>query len=147
MIGRLVGGNSTHTAGVLNSSQPSPPTATKHSRSATAHRSSHSSSKPPGTALVKTSALPVGQGGKFHDPASGKPAWLVHASARHFVAFSAVCTHAGCTVNFNPSTMEFVCPCHGGTYDAKTGHVLGGPPPAPLAVIPVHVVNGEVRVD
>lgn len=151
LIGRLVGGNSTNASGVLNSSQPTPPAANKHSPSATGHRSSHHSShhssKPAGTALVKASTVPVGQGGKFNDPASGNPAWLVHTSASHFVAFSAVCTHAGCTVNFDSSSMQFVCPCHGGTYDAKTGQVLGGPPPAPLAAIPVHVVRGEVRVD
>ena len=62
-------------------------------------------------------------------------------------AMSAVCTHAGCTVQFEPSSMQFICPCHGGTYSAKTGQVLGGPPPSPLPSIPVHVVNGEIRVD
>jgi Rieske Fe-S protein len=71
----------------------------------------------------------------------------VHPSGNTFVAFSAVCTHAGCTVEFDSSSMEFVCPCHGGTYDAKTGHVLAGPPPSPLPAIPVHLVNGEIRVD
>jgi Rieske Fe-S protein len=40
--------------------------------------------------------------------------------------------------------MQLVCPCHGGTYDAKTGRVLGGPPPTPLPKIAVHVRNGEV---
>lgn len=147
LIGRLLGGNSTHTAGATNSPQTTQPTAKKHSPSATGRRSSHHSPKPAGKALVKASAVPVGQGGRFTDPASGNPAWLVHPSGSHFVAFSAVCTHAGCTVNFDSSSMQFVCPCHGGTYDAKTGQVLGGPPPAPLAAIPVRVVNGEVRID
>jgi thiosulfate dehydrogenase [quinone] large subunit len=91
--------------------------------------------------------VPVGQAGQFTDPASGQPAWLVHPAAGTFVAFSAVCTHAGCTVQFSSSSMAFVCPCHGGTYDARTGKVLGGPPPSPLPSIPVHVVNGELRVD
>ena len=55
-----------------------------------------------------------------------------------------MCTHAGCGVSFDPSSMQFICPCHGGTYDARTGKVLAGPPPAPLAPIPVQVSNGEV---
>ena len=29
---------------------------------------------------------------------SGRPAWVVHPSGRMYVAFSAICTHAGCTV-------------------------------------------------
>jgi thiosulfate dehydrogenase [quinone] large subunit len=102
---------------------------------------------PPGVALVKASTLPVGQAQQFRDPRSNDPAWLVHPSASQFVAFSAVCTHAGCTVGFDQSSMHFVCPCHGGTYDARSGRVLAGPPPSPLPHIPVHLYHGEIRVD
>jgi cytochrome b6-f complex iron-sulfur subunit len=58
------------------------------------------------------------------------------------VCFSATCTHMGCTVN--PSGTKYVCPCHGSTYDARTGKVLGGPAPRPLPKIPVTVSGGEV---
>jgi thiosulfate dehydrogenase (quinone) large subunit len=105
-----------------------------------------SSSAPPGTAVGRASVVPVGQAAQFTDPANGQPAWLVHPSAGTFVAFSAVCTHAGCSVQFDPSSMTFVCPCHGGTYNAKTGAVLAGPPPSALPSITVHDVNGEIRV-
>jgi thiosulfate dehydrogenase [quinone] large subunit len=101
----------------------------------------------PGTAIGHTSQVPVGQAGQFTDPASGQPAWVVHPSGNTFVAFSAVCTHAGCSVQYDSGSLQFICPCHGGTYDAKTGRVLAGPPPSPLPSIPVHVVNGEIRVD
>lgn len=100
-----------------------------------------------GVVIGSASAVPVGQAARFTDPASGGPAWLVHPRANSFAAFSAVCTHAGCPVGYDASSMEFVCPCHGGTFDAKTGRVLAGPPPRPLPSIPVHVVNGKVRVD
>jgi Rieske Fe-S protein len=70
---------------------------------------------------------------------------VVHPSSDKFVAFSAVCTHNGCTVQFDPSTAEFVCPCHGGIFDGRTGQVLQGPPPSPLPSIPVQVVNGQIR--
>jgi Rieske Fe-S protein len=43
--------------------------------------------------------------------------------------------------------MQFVCPCHGGVYNARTGAVLQGPPPAPLQPIAVRVVSGQLRVD
>lgn len=91
--------------------------------------------------------VPVGQARQFTDPASGNPAWMVHPSGSTFVAFSAVCTHAGCPVQYDQSNVQFVCPCHGGVYDARTGKVLQGPPPAPLPAIPVHVVAGQLRVD
>lgn len=101
----------------------------------------------PGTAIGAVSAVPVGQARSFTDPATGYPAWLVHPSGNTFVAFSAVCTHAGCPVQYDPSTVEFVCPCHGGVYDARTGAVRSGPPPAPLQRIPLTVANGQLRVD
>ncbi|HEU5266916.1 MAG TPA: TQO small subunit DoxD, partial [Jatrophihabitans sp.] len=85
----------------------------------------------PGTAIGTTAQVPVGQARQFTDPASGSPAWLVHPSGSTFVAFSAICTHAGCTVQYDTSAVQFVCPCHGGVYDARTGKVLQGPPPAP----------------
>ncbi len=100
-----------------------------------------------GTAIGPASAIPVGQARSFTDPASGNPAWVVHPSGNSFVAFSAVCTHAGCPVQYDSSTMHFDCPCHGGVYDARTGQVLQGPPPSPLPQITVRVVAGQLRVD
>lgn len=112
-----------------------------------AKRPKQSKQSKPATAanvIATASAIPVGQAKSFVDPKTQQPAWLVHPAASTFVAFSAACTHAGCEVGFDPSVMQFVCPCHGGTYDAKTGQVLGGPPPSPLPNIPVQVHNGEV---
>jgi len=77
---------------------------------------------------------------------AGSPAWVVHPSGNTFVAFSAICTHAGCTVQYDPSNIQFICPCHSGVYDARTGQVLQGPPPAPLPSIPVHVADGKIHV-
>jgi len=42
-------------------------------------------------------------------------------------ALSAICTHLGCTVPWNPGRNEFVCPCHGGTYSANGTHISGPP--------------------
>jgi thiosulfate dehydrogenase [quinone] large subunit len=101
----------------------------------------------PGTAIGPTGAVPVGQARSFTDPATGDPAWIMQPTAGHFVAFDAVCTHAGCTVNYNPATNHFECPCHGGMFDAGTGQVLQGPPEAPLRAIAVTSTGGEIRVD
>lgn len=60
-------------------------------------------------------------------------------------AFSAVCSHLGCLVNYHRETREFVCPCHSGKYDLK-GVNIAGPPPAPLTRLPVKIENGTVLV-
>jgi cytochrome b6-f complex iron-sulfur subunit len=56
---------------------------------------------------------------------------VIRMNLTTFVAFSATCTHAGCTVGYNSGTI--VCPCHGGTYNVATGAVISGPPPAALS--------------
>ncbi len=48
-----------------------------------------------------------------------------------FIALSQTCTHQGCTIAYQATSMIFVCPCHGGTYDAN-GNVTGGPPTSPV---------------
>jgi thiosulfate dehydrogenase [quinone] large subunit len=128
---------------------PQPPASQTPSTSGPADSSSASAAGPTasGTVIGTTSQVPVGQARQFTDPASGQPAWMVHPSGSVFVAFSAVCTHAGCPVQYDSANVQFVCPCHGGVYDARTGQVLQGPPPGPLPSIPVHVVAGQLRVD
>lgn len=121
--------------------QPAPQSSTPSKKG---HHSSGSKQQPSGTVIAAASSIPVGHAKSFLDPRSQQPAWLVHVSATQFVAFSAVCTHAGCGVGYDQTNEQFVCPCHGGTYDAKTGQVLAGPPPAPLPKIPVTVTNGKV---
>ena len=60
-------------------------------------------------------------------------------------AFSAICTHLGCVIQWNKDSKEFVCPCHGGKYDLA-GKVTYGPPPRPLDTLAVQVRSGEVFV-
>jgi thiosulfate dehydrogenase [quinone] large subunit len=86
--------------------------------------------------------LPKGQAATYSDPADGSPDILIREADGSLKAFSAVCTHAGCTVGYDGS--EIYCPCHGGTYSAETGEVTGGPPPAPLAPKEVLEQNGQI---
>lgn len=108
-----------------------------------------SPSAPPqsaGTAVGRVSALPVGGIMAFIDPASGDPAYVVQPARNRFLAFSAICTHAGCTVQYRGGDRRFHCPCHGAVFDGSTGAVQGGPAPTPLRRIPVQAVAGELRV-
>jgi len=59
-----------------------------------------------------------------------------------YTAVAQSCTHQGCSVAYNKSGNDFVCPCHGGTYDIN-GNVIAGPPPAPLKTYTV-TQNGDI---
>lgn len=148
-VGRLAGGTSSSTPLALAgpTTQHKSPAAAPPERTTTAPAAGTAPARLRGTAIGHTADVPAGQARPFMDPATGDPAWLVQPSAGHFVAFDAVCTHAGCTVDYNPATMHFDCPCHGGMFDARTGQVLQGPPASPLRPIPVVAVNGQLRVD
>ncbi|HEY2054616.1 MAG TPA: TQO small subunit DoxD [Solirubrobacterales bacterium] len=92
--------------------------------------------------LGPASRLPKGQAATYSDPASGEPDIVIRDSEGRLAAFSAVCTHAGCTVGFEGGVI--VCPCHGGEYSAETGEVIAGPPPAPLAPKKVVEAGGQI---
>lgn len=93
-----------------------------------------------GAAIATASSVAVGSAKSF-TAADGSPAFLLHPSSSTFTAFSAVCPHQGCPVNYvGPG---FSCPCHGSTFD-QNGQVTGGPSPSGLPPIAVKVVKGEV---
>src|SRR2546423_4814787 len=61
-----------------------------------------------------------------------------------FIAISTRCMHLGCPVRYTPAAQRFICPCHGGVYDAL-GKRVGGPPVRPLDRFYTRVVNGRVQ--
>ena len=54
---------------------------------------------------------------------------------------SSICPHLGCPVNWRPDHAEFMCPCHGGVFDAQGRHV-SGPPPRSMDPLEYRVENG-----
>lgn len=70
-----------------------------------------------------------------------RPAILVRAADDQLRAFSAVCTHLECTVQYRSDTSQIWCACHNGIYDLS-GSVVSGPPPRPLQPFKVNV-RGE----
>ena len=71
---------------------------------------------------------------------AGDPGVIVQLANGSFVAFDAVCTHAGCTVQWDRVDKVLLCPCHGAAFDPTHGAaVLQGPTNQPLASIPIVV--------
>jgi len=71
--------------------------------------------------------------------------FIKRAADGSLTALSAICTHLGCLVSFNRVKGEFICPCHGGKYDAE-GRPIAGPPPTPLRHLPVRVSGDSIEV-
>jgi len=69
-------------------------------------------------------------------------------AADGIVAYSAVCTHTGCDVSdWREETHRLVCPCHESEFEVSDGaRVLTGPAPKPLAMLPLEIAEGELRV-
>ena len=63
-----------------------------------------------------------------------------------FLALYRKCTHLGCTVPWEQSRQQFICPCHASAFDAK-GDVLNPPAPRALDLFPVIIEDGMVKVD
>ena len=97
---------------------------------------------PEGAALAAVDDIPVGGALVVQDGPGGKPVVLARPRRDTVVAFSAVCTHRGCTVAAEGAGLR--CPCHGSTYDL-TGANTGGPAPSPLPKVDVTVTDGQVR--
>lgn len=93
-----------------------------------------------GAAIASTSQVPVNSAASFTLPANGDPGVLVHLTTGNFVAFDATCTHAGCPVQYDPSSKLLLCPCHGAAFDpAHNAEVIQGPADTPLTSVPIQV--------
>ena len=103
---------------------------------------------PAGTPIGSASQVPVGGAATFKDPATGDPGLVLQLTKGQFVAYDAVCPHAGCTVGYSPGAKLIVCPCHGSEFDPATGDVVS--PPAPRGLTPIHLAvsaDGQLLAD
>jgi Rieske Fe-S protein len=100
-------------------------------------------SPPQGYVLIAPQSQLSGKTYAYFNHPSGGSSILVNVSGQ-WKAFSAVCTHRPCTVDYTGSGLY--CPCHGGSFSTANGAVTGGPPPSPLAEYGVQLLSGNVYV-
>ncbi|MBK3571378.1 Rieske (2Fe-2S) protein [Streptomyces sp. MBT62] len=94
-----------------------------------------------GQELAKTADIPVG-GGKI---LKAQKIVVTQPKKDEFKAFSAICTHQGCTVSaIANGTIN--CPCHGSKFNIADGTVAGGPAPKPLPAEQITVEGNSIRL-
>ncbi len=91
----------------------------------------------------KLSEVPPNSGKIFRF--GSKPGILVRTVNGEVRAFSAVCTHLNCTVQYRPDFQHIWCACHNGHYDLQ-GKNIAGPPPRPLEAYKVDIAGDDVYV-
>ena len=122
--------NATTAPGSAQGVTPTGPSSPKPTSVSTPH--------PSGTRLGPATAVPVGGAASFADPTSGDPSLVIQPKAGRFLAFDAVCPHAGCIVQYDQGNKAFVCPCHGSVFNGQTGAVENGPAPNGLRRITIN---------
>ena len=122
--------------GGVAGSQPAPATS---SSAAPAGSGAGSGAAAGPAALASTSDIPVG-GGKI---LTDKKIVITQPQSGAFHAFSAVCTHAGCTVG-SVSGGTINCPCHGSRFNITNGSVVNGPAASPLPPVSIKVQGTSI---
>jgi thiosulfate dehydrogenase [quinone] large subunit len=151
-LGRAAGGTSTEAGGghVLSGgggATTTPTTASSTPTTSGGANTTTTAAAPSGTAIGPASSVPVGGSASFTDPSTGDPSLVIQATRGAFVAFDAVCPHAGCTVAYQNSAGVIACPCHGSEFNAETGAVIRGPAPQGLTSLAVKKgPNGDLYV-
>jgi cytochrome b6-f complex iron-sulfur subunit len=107
--------------------------------------------KPPVQAEVEVKSVDAGKKDSIERDSGkiikfgSKPVILIRTADDQFKAFSAVCTHLDCTVQFKKEIGMIWCACHNGKYDL-TGRNVSGPPPRPLEPYKVIIQGDEIII-
>jgi Rieske Fe-S protein len=107
--------------------------------------------KPPPVAEANVNSIKAGSAADFPPNSARivkfgrKPVILIRTDSNEFRAFAATCTHLDCIVQYRTDTKQIWCACHNGVYDVR-GRNISGPPPRPLDVFSVNIVNDEIII-
>jgi thiosulfate dehydrogenase [quinone] large subunit len=143
LVGRIAAmskGVGSDDTGALATASPTPVATAGGTAVGTATPGATATPASKGTLLAQGSQLASAKSVSTYDPATGDPVLVIKLPSGSVVAYDAVCTHAGCTVQYDPGSAVMWCPCHGAEFDpAHHAQVLGGPTNTPLASIPITV--------
>jgi menaquinol-cytochrome c reductase iron-sulfur subunit len=71
--------------------------------------------------------------------------WVRKKKDDSFIVFNPHCTHLGCAFSWNSEMKQFLCPCHGGRFDAE-GKRIAGPPPRPLDRYETRIEDNTLKI-
>ncbi len=71
--------------------------------------------------------------------------WIIMNEDKEFTAFTSICPHLGCGINWDEDSGEFICPCHDSFFDIK-GRVLSGPSPRGMDTLETEIKDGKIFV-
>ena len=131
-VGRAIGGAKVPTPPNQLGASSTTSTPSSSAGPTTTVPSSTSASSSLGTLLGPAKDVPVGNAASFTIPATGDPGIIVQTTKGQFVAYDAVCPHAGCTVGYYAANHVLACPCHGSEFLLSNGDVISGPAPRGL---------------
>jgi thiosulfate dehydrogenase [quinone] large subunit len=92
--------------------------------------------------LGPAAALAPGDSQAYADSRSGEAALVIRRPDGKLYALSAVCTHAGCRLEYDRDALT--CPCHNSTFDIRSGAPERGPARRPLATAQVTERDGRI---
>ncbi|TDU89113.1 Rieske Fe-S protein [Kribbella voronezhensis] len=124
-----------------------PPVATQAAPTASAPRASVPSApqeseqpqQPAQNALAQVADIPAGGGVILKE----QNMVLTKDQSGKVCAFSAICTHQGCSVTaVEEGTIN--CPCHGSKFDATSGEPVAGPARKPLPAVAFKQRDGAI---
>lgn len=128
--------------GAGTATDPSTPTSSAPSSEPPAPSSEPPASDGPAPAagIATTTDVPVGGGLVVPD----SEVVVTQPAEGDFRAFTAICTHQGCTVGDVTDTIN--CPCHGSTFSIQDGSPTGGPASSPLQEISISVAGDQISL-
>jgi Rieske Fe-S protein len=71
--------------------------------------------------------------------------WLRKNERSELVAFSTICPHLGCSVEYRSSDRDFHCPCHNSLF-TLAGEPTNRIPPRPMDLLETRIVDGRIWV-
>ncbi|MBW7649559.1 ubiquinol-cytochrome c reductase iron-sulfur subunit [Anoxybacillus sp. ST4] len=83
----------------------------------------------------------------WYESEEPRSAWVFKDENGDIVALSPICTHLGCTVNWNGdknNPNRFFCPCHYGLYEKDGTNVPNTPPTSPLHRYEYEIKDGTL---